>query len=144
MSFSNEIITILNDLGKRFGIAIDWTSQNIVPYIKDLCERIINFKLVENIVGLIVACLFFAVSLFILIWILKDYMKLKKTDSSTTFFIRGCYFNEMNVLGIVLTAVGCVGFLVCITMIRCIITDLIKIKFVPELYLLDYIKNLSI
>ena len=30
---SDEIIKLLDDLGQRFGIAIDWSSENMMPYI---------------------------------------------------------------------------------------------------------------
>lgn len=32
---SDEIIKVLDDLSKRAGIAIDWTSQNVLPYYKN-------------------------------------------------------------------------------------------------------------
>ena len=39
---SEEIIKVLNDLASRFGVAIDWTNQNIVPYLQDLMTRFIK------------------------------------------------------------------------------------------------------
>ena len=36
---SEEIIKILDDLGRRFGILIDWSSKNILPYLQDLIPR---------------------------------------------------------------------------------------------------------
>lgn len=49
---SNEIIKVLDELGKRFGIAIDWTSENVIPYLKYLGERYANWILVINLIGL--------------------------------------------------------------------------------------------
>lgn len=51
MSFSNELIKILDDLGKRFGIAIDWTKQNVMPYIEDLGKRIIKYETTIDLIG---------------------------------------------------------------------------------------------
>ena len=39
MNFSQEIINVLDYLCNKFGIAIDWTSENVIPYIEELCER---------------------------------------------------------------------------------------------------------
>ena len=33
ITFSSQIIEILNNLAERFGIFIDWTDQNIIPYL---------------------------------------------------------------------------------------------------------------
>ena len=47
--FSDEAIKILNFLGEKFGIAIDWTSKNVAPYLKDLGNRIINLEIASSI-----------------------------------------------------------------------------------------------
>ena len=39
MKFSDEFIKVIDALGKKIGIVIDWTSENIMPYIVDLFER---------------------------------------------------------------------------------------------------------
>ena len=51
---SDEIVKILDDLGQRFGIAIDWTSENVMPYLQDLMGRYINYEIITSIVRLIV------------------------------------------------------------------------------------------
>lgn len=33
---SEDIIKVLDNLAQKFGIAIDWTSQNAMPYLEDL------------------------------------------------------------------------------------------------------------
>ena len=45
MSFSENFINIMDAIGKQLGIAIDWTSQNVVPYIEQLSQRIINYEM---------------------------------------------------------------------------------------------------
>lgn len=30
---SQEIINVLDNLGEKFGIAIDWSNENILPYL---------------------------------------------------------------------------------------------------------------
>ena len=53
MNFSQEIINVLNYLGSKFGIAIDWTSENVMPYIEDLCARYIQFEIHTSIAWVI-------------------------------------------------------------------------------------------
>lgn len=51
---SEEIIKVLDNLCEKFGIAIDWTSQNVVPYLKELVGRFINYEVVTSIFWIIV------------------------------------------------------------------------------------------
>lgn len=39
---NNTIIEILNYLGEKFNIAIDWTSENVVPYIQELFNKFVQ------------------------------------------------------------------------------------------------------
>lgn len=52
---SNEIIKILDDLGQRFGITIDWSSQNVIPYLQDLMQRFINYEVISSIVWIFIS-----------------------------------------------------------------------------------------
>lgn len=45
MSFSSQFIEVLDALCAKFGIAVDWTSQNVVPYLTDLAARIITYEI---------------------------------------------------------------------------------------------------
>ena len=45
MSFSENFINIMDAIGKQLGIVIDWTSQNVVPYMEQLSQRIINYEI---------------------------------------------------------------------------------------------------
>lgn len=51
---SAQIIEVLNDICEKFGIAVDWTSKNIQPYLKELMTKCINYKLATDIVWLVV------------------------------------------------------------------------------------------
>ena len=53
MTMSEEIIKVLDELCKRFGLAIDWTNENVIPYITILCEKLVNYEIVTSIVYLL-------------------------------------------------------------------------------------------
>lgn len=42
---STEIIKVLDAICEKFGIAIDWTSQNVMPYLEQVGEHIVQYKL---------------------------------------------------------------------------------------------------
>lgn len=45
---ANEIIKVLDDLAKRFGLAIDWTAENVWPYIEQLGQRFVTYTIAMN------------------------------------------------------------------------------------------------
>lgn len=45
MTFSEELIKVLEYLGGKIGIAIDWTAANTLPYLQELCEKFITYEI---------------------------------------------------------------------------------------------------
>lgn len=68
---SDEIIKVLDDLGRRFGIAIDCTNSNIVPYLQQLGQRIVNYKLGMSVFYLIIGILVMVISIKALKFIMR-------------------------------------------------------------------------
>lgn len=58
---SDEIIKLLNDLSSRFGVAIDWSSKNMTPYLQELFQKYTRYEIVLNIFY-IVLCMVIAVA----------------------------------------------------------------------------------
>lgn len=65
---SDEIIKVLDAIGDKFGIMIDWTQQNVQSYIQDLCQRVTQYKLTTNIVGLVITIFLLSIGIIWLIY----------------------------------------------------------------------------
>ena len=52
---NEEIIKVLDELGKRFGIVIDWSNQNIIPYLQELLKRFICYRNITACVEIIIS-----------------------------------------------------------------------------------------
>lgn len=46
MTFSEQLIYLIDEFAERIGIVIDWTSSSVMPYIQDLVGRYIMYELV--------------------------------------------------------------------------------------------------
>lgn len=63
MDFSTQFIKILDELGKRFGVMVDWSNKNVLPYAKDLGNRLVQYEIATSwitiviMILLIIACL---------------------------------------------------------------------------------------
>ena len=49
MKFSEEVIAILDNVCAKFGVAVDWTSENVVPYLTELAGKCVKYELVTSI-----------------------------------------------------------------------------------------------
>lgn len=59
---SEEIIKVLDNLAERFGVAVDWTSINVIPYLQELCSKYITYEIATSVTWLVIGilCLIFS------------------------------------------------------------------------------------
>ena len=53
ITVSEQIIEVLDYLGEKFGIVVDWNANNMIPIVQDLCDKYINWELATSIATLI-------------------------------------------------------------------------------------------
>ena len=73
---SEEIIKVLDNLGEKFGIAIDWTSQNVMPYIQELMNRYRSYFITSCAIWLILELVLLVISIVVF----RGGVKQKKED----------------------------------------------------------------
>ena len=129
MTFSNEVIAIINDLCTKFGIAIDWTAENVVPYIQDLGSRFVAYTMTMAIVSLSIKFIFLFIGLYI---IYKSIKWGKEDDESVCPIMLGIFGFGMTFFSLI--SLICVGSTNIQTIIACI--------YIPESIIIEYIKTL--
>ncbi len=50
---ADEVIKILDAFSERFGLAIDWSSENILPYLQQLCSKYVTYEFSTSIMWLV-------------------------------------------------------------------------------------------
>ena len=83
---SEEIIKVLDDLAKRAGITIDWTSENVLPYLIELGSKLVKYELWMSILLLVLGVLALFVLAFIIIKIEKITNIIDDEAGLTVFF----------------------------------------------------------
>jgi len=63
---SDEIIKVLDAIGGKMGTAINWSQENIVPYIMDLVHRFVTYRITMEIIT-ICFCMCFIVTGIVII-----------------------------------------------------------------------------
>lgn len=128
MTFSKEIIDVLDYLCGKFGIAIDWTSENVMPYLEDLCGRYIQYEVYTSIAW----CTVFAVIVFVtgLVWAIGSIVD-KHND-------RRCASDATEMFCVFFFIFLVVGMFVW----TCQAFDIIECYTIPEKTILEYVKQL--
>ena len=134
---SDDIIKIIDELCKKFGVAIDWTAQNIMPYLQEVFGRLIKYKLITNSIGLATSIILIIAVIIMLIKTITAYISADKADNinwacdgyGPSFFVM--------ILWVILAA----ALIVCIcTTCKCI-SSLIGWAIVPEVELFKMLQD---
>lgn len=128
---SEEIIKILDDLGKRLGVAIDWSNQNVIPYLQELIGRFVAFKNVQAIIWICISLITIGLTIFGLVKLIK-WRKSDKYDKD--FYSDDSFVFWMSIAGIVLVLFVASVVIICNTFGIC------QNIFLPEITVIDYIQ----
>lgn len=55
MTASQQVIEVIDELCRRFGIVVDWSKDNVFPYVEELIGKIVNYELWTSVVWLVMA-----------------------------------------------------------------------------------------
>ena len=125
---SDEIIQLLDDLGRRFGIVIDWSSENVMPYLQDFMSRYINYEIITSIVWLIVLVVCCTGMVIAIPRLIKYERECNESDCVVWPTVVVVFFMAMIIL--------------CLIGIGSQINDLIICNTIPEKMIIDYVNYL--
>lgn len=124
---SEEIIKILDDLGRRFGILIDWSSENILLYLQDLISRFIKYDIAINISLIIFGIIFLIITIFAIRKIIKDKKEIQ--------------YYELLDEGMPQFLIICISIIIMIYTFSTGPTKIIQDIYLPEKSIYEYIKS---
>lgn len=120
MQVSDQIIEVLNYLGEKLGVTIDWTSENVLPYIQTLCGKYINWEIATSVAWLIIG-------LILIVLAIISFKGARNPNIDDEGF---------------LYLVFIVLLIFSVFIIFQQVFDIIKCIYIPELQIYEYIKNL--
>ena len=120
---NEEIIKILDYIGSKFGVAIDWTDKNVMPYLQELADKYINYELVTSI-AIAVVCV------FVIIWSVYTL----KTRYN------GAYESEG--LDLFFCVLACIGIIFAVPFLWNEAAEIIRCITFPEMQIYEYLSRL--
>ena len=139
LTISENIIAVLDDVSKKLGIAIDWTSESVMPYLKDTADRIVQFELTTSIIWTILT----AGLILVMALIGRHIYKMFKGKNENSIFVDVVGWNnsstQLNPGAILMITVMAVFTTICIGIILAQINDIVQCCVLPERVVIDYI-----
>lgn len=128
---SEEIIKILDALAEKFGLAVDWTSANVIPYLEQLCGKYVNYEIATSVVWIMLGILFFIVGIicYKIVYKHKDWGVTYYEVISDDYFWRGLIY-----FGVILI------FVVASLMVITQIFDIVTCFTFPEKIIIEELK----
>lgn len=134
MTVSEQIIQVINALCEKFGIAINWTSENVIPYLEVLCKKLIAYEIGTSIAWMVFMIL---LSIGSIIAAKKLYPTFKKgLEEEGDYDINWTVGTTFAVIGLV--ALNLATIIVVGTQIM----DIVKCVTFPEMYVFEYVSDL--
>lgn len=135
----NEVIKVLNHLGDQFGVAIDWSSANVMPYLNDLMSRMIKYGIYINIYHIIYAIFITAVFIIVTIVLYKIACKMiLRSEENEEHVNSAKVLSTAFAISLVTTVIV---VLIEIGNIKDCIADIIELNTVPEKYVIEIIQD---
>ena len=130
---SEEIIKVLDALAEKFGLAVDWTSANVIPYLEQLCDKYVNYEIATSVVWIMLGLLFFIVGIicYKIVYKHKDWGVTYYETISDDYFGRGLIY-----FGVILI------FVVASLMVITQIFDIVTCFTFPEKIIIEELKSI--
>ena len=129
MVVSEQIIMVLDDICAKLGVAVDWTAQNVMPYIQEMLGRLVKYELWTSVASIVLT----GVALFALVKFTVYFWKRAQFDH------RDIDHNQVfAVIGMVLSVFFAVSF---ITSVSVNSTDIVACLTFPEKIIFDELKT---
>ena len=126
---NNQLVELLKELANQMGIAVDWTSNNIRPYIIDIMGRLARYEIFTSVIWI----LFFVIVIFVAVKLLK--MSYKRYKDEEDYWDEEMFGGTAIVLGFVILLASIFIISECY--------DIGKAIYTPELLLIRTLKNLQ-
>ena len=144
MTFSEQFKEIFELICEKIGVVIDWSQENVVPYVMDFFKRYVAYNIVEEILLILFSIVLIVGVVIFFKVIIKDRARCESKKKDTAFWDYYSYNKNVDAgFGAVFSFVFGGTILVgAIVMFCCGISELLKWCFVPEFQIVEKISYL--
>lgn len=71
----NKVVEAIDAIAEKFGVAIDWTKQDVLPVLNDLIHRFASYKIAYTIVVLVIFLIIMILGVYFITSVQKKWEK---------------------------------------------------------------------
>lgn len=142
---SQEIITVLEYIGGKLGVALDWTSENIWPQVLDILGR---YRILQIVIsGIWFTAALIALVVFICFWIkiFKAYLACVNNKEDNLWWTWMSYGGRVDCTGFTFAAILITAIALFLIIPTLIIMpgEILEWVFIPEIQFLELFKSIT-
>lgn len=123
MQLGTELIKVIDHLSQKAGIAFDWSTENIIPYLQEMIAKVALYEKLTSLIWIGIGGFIIFLSQYVM-----KYIKRKSKDEDSIFI-------TYVVFGIAII----ISFIIIITQIF----DIAQAMTLPEMTFYKYVQRLS-
>lgn len=134
-----ELCDIIDKIAEKIGVAIDWSSENVMPYIQDIMQRYRTMNIVNNIIVMTVCAIIITICVIVAVKIAKGIINSSQNTSSSIWF--DADLDMVSTFSITASIIIAFSFFISV-IVLCVATgELMGWLYVPEVKLLEVLKG---
>ena len=140
-----ELCNVIDKIAEKIGIAIDWSGENVMPYVQDIMERYRTINIIQNALFSIIAMIVLIICVIIGVketkGIIKGYREEKPSIwIEVTKYIYSPNSIDLTILSISMMVILPILFVIFSIIFICTGNDLLNWIYVPEVKFLEMLK----
>lgn len=139
---SDEIIKVIDELCNKFGVVIDWTGDNVLPYLEQVFERLVRYEITMNIIYSVICMVFIVSGTVGCVVVCKYYKRAKTMKESNKFFRYVEPHCEITDIVLIIGMLSMVSIIVPLGVLSIFVEDIIKWSMIPEIQIFEYIQHM--
>lgn len=80
---NNKVIEVLDYMGEKFGIAIDWTAENVMPQVTEFLKRYQTYSIAKHAIWIIIGLIIVVICTS---WMKKTYTNIINGNEKSFWF----------------------------------------------------------
>ena len=140
-----ELCNVIDKIAEKIGVAIDWSSENVMPYIQDIMQRYRTMSIVETIIIMTVCAIIITICVIGAVKMAKGIINGLNNRVSSIWFDadhKDSYYDDASTFSAVMTALITVLFLISFIVLCGATGELMGWLYVPEVKFLEVLKGL--
>lgn len=134
-----ELCNVIDKIAEKIGVVIDWSSENVMPYIQDIMQRYRTMNIVNNIIVMTVCAIIITICVIVAVKITKGIINGLQNTESSIWFDADC--DAVSTFSIATYIIIAILFLISGIVLCGAIRELMGWLYVPEVKFLAVLKG---